>query len=69
MNPPRMNTDKHGLKNKNDELCVGRARHSVRAVVFFRTNGGQRTLMDREQAARPTRQSMSYPCPSVSIRG
>jgi len=64
-----MDTDKHGLKNKNDKSFVGGARHSVRAAVFFRTNGGQRTPMDREQAARPTGQSMVYPCPSVPIRG
>jgi len=55
-----MNTDQHEY-NKSFE---GRARHSVRAVVGVSADGGQRTPMDREQAARPT-----VPCfLSVSIR-
>jgi len=82
MNQPQMNTDKHGFF-----LMVGR----VTPCAPFGYNqrlGGQGTPMnsdksraDREQVARPTRQSMFYPCPSaysgvaatrlyaVSIRG
>ena len=32
---------------------MGGARHSVRAAIVVRTNGGQRTPVNREQAARP----------------
>jgi len=80
-----MNTDKHGL----GKLFEGRARHSVRAEVCIRTSGGQPpsrrsgALARREggRTARPTNQSIFYPCPSaysgvaatrlyaVSIRG
>ena len=49
----RINTDGANLKG---------ARHSVRAEVCSRENGGQRT-------ARPTGKSMFHPCPSVFIRG
>jgi hypothetical protein len=35
-------------------LPDGRARHSVRAAIVVRTGGGQRTPINREQAARPT---------------
>jgi hypothetical protein len=52
-----LTTDEH----RWGKLFEGGARHSVRAEACISTNGGQRT-------ARPANQSISNPCPSVSIR-
>ena len=46
-----MNTDKV-------KIIAGRARHSVRAALCDLPDGGQRTPIIREQAARPANQSV-----------